>query len=87
MNKDMLDAKYREIRMYKTTLEGKKVELVDGYLEVKINNRLQRDAFLVFRAWCKLLIKSLPQEGTLDLLLMRGKAMALEKAFREKIIL
>lgn len=44
-DKDMLDAKYWEISMYKTALEGRKGELVDGDLErdgdleVKIRDR------------------------------------------------
>lgn len=83
-DKDMLDAKYWEISMYKTALEGRKGELVDGDLErdgdleVKISNKLRRDAFLVFRALCKLSMKSIPQEATSDPLLMRGKSVALE---------
>lgn len=83
-DKDMLDAKYWEISMYKTALEGRKGELVDGELdrdgdlEVKISNKLRRDAFLVFRALCKLSMKSLPQEASSDPLLMRGKIVALE---------
>lgn len=84
-DKDMLDAKYWEISMYKTALEGRKGELVDGGdlerdgdLEVKISNKLRRDAFLVFRALCKLSMKSVPQEASSDPLLMRGKTVALE---------
>lgn len=84
-DKDMLDAKYWEISMYKTALEGRKGELVDGGdlerdgdLEVKISNKLRRDAFLVFRALCKLSMKSVPQEVSSDPLLMRGKTVALE---------
>eukprot|EP01018_Ginkgo_biloba_P011843 Gb_04048 [translate_table: standard] len=83
-DKDMLDAKYWEISMYKTALEGRKGELVDGEsdrdgdLEVQISNKLRRDAFLVFRALCKLSMKSLPQEASSDMLLMRGKIVALE---------
>ncbi|KAK6937831.1 Mon2/Sec7/BIG1-like, dimerization and cyclophilin-binding domain [Dillenia turbinata] len=51
-DKDMLDAKYWEISMYKTTLEGRKGELANGEvdkeddLEVQIGNKLRRDAFL-----------------------------------------
>jgi hypothetical protein len=80
-DKDMLDAKYWEISMYKTALEGRKGELVDGDLErdrdleVKISNKLRRDAFLVFRALCKLLMKSLPQEATSDPIHMWGKTV------------
>lgn len=62
---DMLDAKYWEISMYKTALEGRKEELVDGEvverdddLEIQIGNKLRRDAFLVFRALCKLSMKT-----------------------------
>ncbi|KAG4187970.1 hypothetical protein ERO13_A08G133701v2 [Gossypium hirsutum] len=52
-DKDMLDAKYWEISMYKTALEGRKGELADGEadrdedLEVQIGNKFKRDAF-----WC-----------------------------------
>lgn len=58
--KDMLDAKYFEICMCKTALEGEKGESIDGNLEwdgdleVKISNNLQRDGFFFLRALCKL---------------------------------
>ncbi|KAL0411865.1 UNVERIFIED_CONTAM: Brefeldin A-inhibited guanine nucleotide-exchange protein 2 [Sesamum latifolium] len=74
-DKDMLDAKYWEISMYKTALEERKGELADGEgerdddLEVQIGNMLKRDAFLVFRALCKLMAD--PQ-------VMKGKILALE---------
>ncbi|CAN4125810.1 unnamed protein product [Withania somnifera] len=83
-DKDMLDAKYWEISMYKTALEGRKGELVDGEgerdddLEVQIGNKLRRDAFLVFRALCKLSMKTPPKEAAADPQLMRGKIVALE---------
>ncbi|KAE9603229.1 putative Sec7 domain, mon2, dimerization and cyclophilin-binding domain-containing protein [Lupinus albus] len=84
-DKDMLDAKYWEISMYKTALEGRKGELVDGEiverdddLEVQIGNKLRRDAFLVFRALCKLSMKTPPKEASSDPQLMRGKIVALE---------
>ncbi|XP_074273160.1 brefeldin A-inhibited guanine nucleotide-exchange protein 2-like [Silene latifolia] len=94
-DKDMLDAKYWEISMYKTALEGRKGELADGEsgeglgvgvvlserdedLEVQIGNKLRRDAFLVFRALCKLSMKTPPKEALSDPLLMRGKIVALE---------
>ncbi|KAI3703224.1 hypothetical protein L1987_73146 [Smallanthus sonchifolius] len=83
-DKDMLDAKYWEISMYKTALEGRKGELVDGDverdddIEVQIGNKLRRDAFLVFRALCKLSMKTPPKEALADPLLMRGKLLALE---------
>ncbi|XLT84028.1 hypothetical protein S245_005832 [Arachis hypogaea] len=85
-DKDMLDAKYWEISMYKTALEGRKGELVDGGdiverdddLEVKIGNKLRRDAFLVFRALCKLSMKTPPKEASSDPQLMKGKIVALE---------
>ncbi|GAB4844373.1 Brefeldin A-inhibited guanine nucleotide-exchange protein 2 [Ancistrocladus abbreviatus] len=83
-DKDMLDAKYWEISMYKTALEGRKGELTDGELErdgdleVQIGNKLRRDAFLVFRALCKLSMKTPPKEALLDPHLMRGKIVALE---------
>lgn len=84
-DKDMLDAKYWEISMYKTALEGRKGELVDGEvverdddLEVQIGNKLRRDAFLVFRALCKLSMKTPPKEVVGDPQLMKGKIVALE---------
>lgn len=83
-DKDMLDAKYWEISMYKTALEGRKGGLVDGEgerddeLDVQIGNKLRRDAFLVFRALCKLSMKTPPKEAMADPQLMRGKIVALE---------
>lgn len=83
-DKDMLDAKYWEISMYKSALEGRKGELVDGEMdreddaEVQIGNKLRRDAFLVFRALCKLSMKTPPKEALADPQLMRGKIVALE---------
>ncbi|XP_059458608.1 brefeldin A-inhibited guanine nucleotide-exchange protein 2 [Corylus avellana] len=83
-DKDMLDAKYWEISMYKTALEGRKGELADGDgerdedLEVQIGNKLRRDAFLVFRALCKLSMKTPPKEALADPQLMKGKIVALE---------
>ncbi|CAI9765193.1 unnamed protein product [Fraxinus pennsylvanica] len=87
-DKDMLDAKYWEISMYKTALEGRKGELVDGEgerererdddLEVQIGNKLRRDAFLVFRALCKLSMKTPPKDAVADPQAMKGKIVALE---------
>eukprot|EP00252_Welwitschia_mirabilis_P000957 TRINITY_DN10944_c0_g1_i1.p1 TRINITY_DN10944_c0_g1~~TRINITY_DN10944_c0_g1_i1.p1 ORF type:complete len:1770 (+),score=306.81 TRINITY_DN10944_c0_g1_i1:196-5505(+) len=83
-DKDMLDAKYWEISMYKSALEDRKGELVEGELdregdiEVKISNKLRRDAFLVFRSMCKLSMKTLPQDVASDPVAMRGKVLALE---------
>ena len=83
-DKDMLDAKYWEISMYKTALEGRKGELADGEgerdddLEIQIGNKLRRDAFLVFRALCKLSMKTPPKEAMADPQLMKGKIVALE---------
>ncbi|KAK4744860.1 hypothetical protein SAY87_011172 [Trapa incisa] len=82
-DKDMLDAKYWEISMYKTALEGRKGELVNGEereddLEVQIGNKLRRDAFLVFRALCKLSMKTPPKDTMADPQLMKGKIVALE---------
>uniref|UniRef100_A0A1D1XSQ5 Brefeldin A-inhibited guanine nucleotide-exchange protein 2 n=1 Tax=Anthurium amnicola TaxID=1678845 RepID=A0A1D1XSQ5_9ARAE len=84
-DKDMLDAKYWEINMYKTALEGRKGELgAEGEgdreddLEIQIGNKLRRDAFLVFRALCKLSMKTPPKEAMADPTLMRGKIVALE---------
>ncbi|XP_075518419.1 brefeldin A-inhibited guanine nucleotide-exchange protein 2 [Primulina tabacum] len=83
-DKDMLDAKYWEISMYKTALEGRKGELTDGEgerdddLEVQIGNKLRRDAFLVFRALCKLSMKTPPKDAVADPQAMKGKIVALE---------
>ncbi|MQL98963.1 hypothetical protein Taro_031672, partial [Colocasia esculenta] len=84
-DKDMLDAKYWEINMYKTALEGRKGELGaegeadrDDDLEIQISNKLRRDAFLVFRALCKLSMKTPPKDALADPTLMRGKIVALE---------
>ncbi|WOL09683.1 hypothetical protein Cni_G18436 [Canna indica] len=84
-DKDMLDAKYWEISMYKTALEGRKDELGpegmvdrDDDTEVQIGNKLRRDAFLVFRALCKLSMKTPPKEAVVDPTLMKGKIVALE---------
>ncbi|URD82223.1 Guanine nucleotide-exchange protein [Musa troglodytarum] len=84
-DKDMLDAKYWEISMYKTALEGRKDELGpegrvdrDDDTEVQIGNKLKRDAFLVFRALCKLSMKTLPKEAVADPAHMKGKIVALE---------
>ncbi|KAK1304788.1 Brefeldin A-inhibited guanine nucleotide-exchange protein 2 [Acorus calamus] len=83
-DKDMLDAKYWEISMYKTALEGRKGELADGDVEreddqeVQIGNKLRRDAFLVFRALCKLSMKTPPKDALADPASMRGKIVALE---------
>ncbi|XP_075519219.1 LOW QUALITY PROTEIN: brefeldin A-inhibited guanine nucleotide-exchange protein 2-like [Primulina tabacum] len=83
-DKDMLDAKYWEISMYKTALEGRKGELADGEgerdddLEVQIGNKLRRDAFLVFRALCKLSMKTPPKDAVADPQAMKGKIVALE---------
>ncbi|KAK4383646.1 Brefeldin A-inhibited guanine nucleotide-exchange protein 2 [Sesamum angolense] len=83
-DKDMLDAKYWEISMYKTALEERKGELADGEgerdddLEVQIGNMLKRDAFLVFRALCKLSMKTPPKDAMVDPQVMKGKILALE---------
>ncbi|XP_051141539.1 brefeldin A-inhibited guanine nucleotide-exchange protein 2-like [Andrographis paniculata] len=83
-DKDMLDAKYWEISMYKTALEGRKGELAEGEgerdddLEIQIGNKLRRDAFLVFRALCKLSMKTPPKDAAADPKAMKGKIVALE---------
>ncbi|KAL1567357.1 brefeldin A-inhibited guanine nucleotide-exchange protein 2-like [Salvia divinorum] len=83
-DKDMLDAKYWEISMYKTALEVRKGELADGEggedddLEVQIGNKLRRDAFLVFRALCKLSMKTQLKDAAADPQAMKGKIVALE---------
>ncbi|KAG0496888.1 hypothetical protein HPP92_001579 [Vanilla planifolia] len=84
-DKELLDAKYWEISLYKTALEGRKDELGpegivdrDDDQEVQIGNKLRRDAFLVFRALCKLSMKTPPKEALADPTLMRGKILALE---------
>ncbi|EFJ24773.1 hypothetical protein SELMODRAFT_173646 [Selaginella moellendorffii] len=82
-DRDMLDAKYWEVSMYKNALEGKRGEFADadldkdGDLDVQITNKLRRDAFLVFRALCKLSMKVAPQEA-MDNVSLRGKILALE---------
>ena len=82
-DKDMLDAKHWEISMYKNVLDERKGELSEldldryGDMEKHITNKLRRDAFLVFRALCKLSMKVSPQEGT-DPASLRGKIIALE---------
>ncbi|CAL4921758.1 unnamed protein product [Urochloa decumbens] len=86
-DKDMLDAKYWEISMYKTAIEGRKDELgvegavvgtLDDDADVRIGNKLRRDAFLVFRALCKLSMKTPPKDAPADPIVMRGKILALE---------
>ncbi|XP_020553453.1 brefeldin A-inhibited guanine nucleotide-exchange protein 2 isoform X2 [Sesamum indicum] len=83
-DKDMLDAKYWEISMYKTALEERKGELADcegerdDDLEVQIGNMLKRDAFLVFRALCKLSMKTPPKDAMAEPQVMKGKILALE---------
>lgn len=85
-DKDMLDAKYWELNMYKNALDQNRKggELADaeidkdGDADVQINNKLRRDAFLVFRALCKLSMKNAPQEGLADPFAIRGKIVALE---------
>jgi brefeldin A-inhibited guanine nucleotide-exchange protein len=83
----MLDAKYWEISMYKTAIEGRKDELgvegavvgtLDNDADVRIGNKLRRDAFLVFRALCKLSMKTPPKDAPADPIVMRGKILALE---------
>lgn len=70
--------------MYKTALEDRKGELADGEgerdedLEVQIGNKLRRDAFLVFRALCKLSMKTPPKDSLADPQSMKGKIVALE---------
>lgn len=61
-------------------MEGRKEEVVerDDDLEIQIGNKLRRDAFLVFRALCKLSMKTPPKEATVDPQLMKGKIVALE---------
>nr|KYP64465.1 Brefeldin A-inhibited guanine nucleotide-exchange protein 2 [Cajanus cajan] len=51
---------------------------MDDDMEVQIGNKLRRDAFLVFRALCKLSMKSPPKEAAADPQLMKGKIVALE---------
>ncbi|CAN1848932.1 Brefeldin A-inhibited guanine nucleotide-exchange protein 2 [Linum perenne] len=50
----------------------------DGAFETTTGNKLRRDAFLVFRALCKLSMKTPPKEAATDPQLMRGKIVALE---------
>lgn len=84
MDKDMLDAKYWEVSIFKNTIEGRKGELADADsekdadVEVQISNKLRRDAFLAFVAICKLSMKTPSQEGSIDPVMMRGKILSLE---------
>lgn len=84
MDKDMLDARYWEVSIFKNTIEGRKGELADvdsekyADVEVQISNKLRRDAFLVFAFICKLSMKTPSQEGSIDPVLMRGKILSLE---------
>ena len=50
----------------------------EGDTDVKISNKLRRDAFLVFRALCKLSMKQPPAEGGVDPFAVRGKMVSLE---------
>jgi brefeldin A-inhibited guanine nucleotide-exchange protein len=85
-DKDMLDAKYWEINMYKNALDQNRKggEMGDGDMdkdgdgEVQITNKLRRDAFLVFRALCKLSMKNAPLDGVTDAFSIRGKIVSLE---------
>ncbi|XP_047965074.1 brefeldin A-inhibited guanine nucleotide-exchange protein 2-like [Salvia hispanica] len=82
-DKDMLDAKYWEISIYKTALEGRKGELADGEGErdddlVRIGNKFRRDAFLVFRDLCMLSMKTPLKDAAADPQAMKGKIVALE---------
>ncbi|KAL4352779.1 hypothetical protein GQ457_06G044200 [Hibiscus cannabinus] len=67
-DKDMLDAKYWEISMYKTALEGRKGE----WPMVKWRE------MMIWRALCKLSMKTPPKEALAEPHLMRGKIVALE---------
>ncbi|GBG70987.1 hypothetical protein CBR_g8287 [Chara braunii] len=123
-DRDMLDARYWEINMYRDvlgdrekggsgrrSLGGEGLGSVDGgaaadttmdssgggksgdgvggenagvgygggdFTEFAVTNKLRRDAFLVFRALCKLSMKAPPQEGNADPFAVRGKIVALE---------
>lgn len=50
----------------------------DGDSDVQISNKLRRDAFLVFRALCKLSMKNAAHESQGDPFSIRGKTVALE---------
>lgn len=53
--------------------------LEESGADVPIANKLRRDAFLVFRALCKLSMRGPPQEGAgADPFAVRGKVVALE---------
>ena len=58
-------------------MDGELVERDDD-LEVQIGNKLRRDAFLVFRALCKLSMKTPPKEASADPESNKGKIVALE---------
>ena len=84
---DMVDTKYWEVNMYKNVIDKKSAPLLmmtdsendkEADFEVRISNKLRRDAFLVFRALCKLSMKNPPAEGVMDPFAVRGKIVALE---------
>ena len=51
---------------------------VIAMVNAALTNKIRRDAFLVFRALCKLSMKTPPKEATVDPQLMKGKIVALE---------
>lgn len=85
--KEMLDLKYWDVNLHKEEGEQKlsphqvlgigETEK-DGEVEVHISNKLRLDAFLMFRALCKLSMKNPPLEGVLDPFAVRGKIVSLE---------
>lgn len=84
-DKDVVDAKYWELNMYKNALDQNRKGDInygdidkDGDSDVQISNKLRRDAFLVFRALCKLSMKNAAHESQGDPFSIRGKTVALE---------
>eukprot|EP00899_Mesostigma_viride_P004348 jgi/Mesvir1/13914/Mv16037-RA.1 len=82
-DKDMMDAKDWELNVYKNAVKG--VQAPDASADAKASNVLRRDAFLVFRALCKIAGKAGPAEGTPGAIAsevarndLRGKVLSLE---------
>lgn len=84
MDKHTMDSKYWEISMYKKALDVSKGEPENGDggkkddLDVQIENKFRRDAYLLFRALCKLSMQTPPKDTAVDSQTMKGKIGALE---------
>eukprot|EP00898_Chlorokybus_atmophyticus_P004086 jgi/Chlat1/4679/Chrsp3S05617 len=84
VDRDVLDVKDWEIKTYKRMSAEKSEESQDVSKSDEVDTAsvrssgLKRDAFLVFRALCKLSMKQPPAEGVLDPFAIRGKVLSLE---------